>query len=153
MPRASFRLARANSALAIRLGLSAQGVSPHGGAARRHGVSNVRSCVCHGTGLTPARGIVMMEIRDTEFVQYLWALAMRSPVLVVAFIGIVWALLNMKKIGGAANLAIVACSMLILSNCVFPAMYIWLPGAVRDPFMNRLIAVSSSVATAVCFGA
>jgi hypothetical protein len=101
---------------------------------------------------------------DPQLADFLWSLLLRLPVILITIAGIVWAIVNWKQASNAALFVTLACSALLLSSCIFPALFIWLQRTIaqnapppdmvnRIIWTNRAILGAWNLCTAVCLGA
>lgn len=101
---------------------------------------------------------------DNQLSDFLWSLAVRLPVFIITVAGIAWALANWRKASTAALFTTLACTALLLSSCIFPALLSWLtPMMMRNAppgeqlnqmrLTNRTILGAWNLCTAVCLGA
>lgn len=99
-----------------------------------------------------------MERQTTEF---MWSLLTRTPVVLITIVGIVWAVVQWRKASSAALWTTLACVGLLLSSCVFPAMFAYVsPIVARNAppdehlayiiWTNRAIITAWNFCTAIC---
>jgi hypothetical protein len=101
---------------------------------------------------------------DNSFGNYAWAIGLATPLILAAIGGLVWAIVNWKKASNPALFAAVACAVLMLFSCIFPALHSWGPRLVIDRnaglagiqrwiWVSRTISVSQSLCWGLCVGA
>ncbi|MBI2803996.1 MAG: hypothetical protein HYX68_03325 [Planctomycetes bacterium] len=105
-----------------------------------------------------------MFVEESGFKTYFLLLSFLIPIMLACVGGIVWSGLNWKTASTPALVGLIACGVLLLFTCIFPAAHVWLPRALlgQNPGMgafnrvmwtSRGITISSNLCTALCVGA
>jgi hypothetical protein len=101
------------------------------------------------------------SLMNPQMNEFVWSVALRTPVILISVGGIIWAIVNWKQASTSALFATIACTVLLLGSCVFPALLAWVPsmllrnadGIEAFRWSIRGIIGTWNVCSALCVGA